>query len=298
MLNIDPAVKRSLTEREPVLVLESTLISHGLPYPDNVNLMKDIFSICEGMNVQPAVIGMIKGVAKIGLNQEEIELLARADNVNKLSTRDIAMAAAGKQNGATTVAATISLAEQAGLKIFSTGGIGGVHRNFVNTLDVSADLYQLAKSSMIVISSGAKAILDLSKTLEALETLAVQVIGYRTAFFPAFYSRSSEFKIPEIRSAAEIVEIFRIGAKLGLESSVLVCNPVPDEFNIPYDEIEVYISEAVREAERKRLSGKEITPFLLQKLVSLSDGRTLHTNIALIKNNVKLGCMIAQEYYK
>ncbi len=297
IIRLNPRVKKAILEKKPILVLESTLISHGLPYPDNLELMKEVFQICDRMKVVPAVIGIINGQIIVGLDQNEIKILATSEEVCKVSGRDLGLVVNQKKNGATTVSATIMVAVSAGLKVFATGGIGGVHRGAESSFDISADLIELSRNSMIVISSGAKAILDLKKTLEYLETFGVQVLGFQTGSFPAFYSRKSKFAVPEIGTVKAVVDIFKCNVKTGIKSSLLVTNPVPLEYDISPDIMENYIRKAISEAEEKKVGGQKLTPFLLGRIVELSRGRSLKVNKALIKNNVELGCEISREYY-
>jgi pseudouridine-5'-phosphate glycosidase len=243
--------------------------------------------------VTPATIAIINGKIHIGLDSEQLEKLANGGNVEKVAVRDIAFAIAQKLTGATTVSATIHLAHLAGIDVFATGGIGGVHRNAETTFDISQDLIELSRTAMIVVSAGVKAILDIPKTLESLEANAVSVVGYQTNEFPAFYSRASGYKtVHRCNSPAEIAELFKTHKDLGLQSAVLITNPVPKSNEIPKNVIDKYIDVALAECSEKRIVGKTVTPFLLKKIVELSNGESLKTNIALALNNAKLGAQI------
>ncbi len=281
----------------PVVALESTIISHGMPYPKNLEVALLVESTVRSNGAVPATIAIIGGEIHIGLSSSELEIFAQSSSVMKCSRRDLPMAISARLNGATTVSATMILAKMAGIKFFATGGIGGVHRGFHTMPDVSADLQEFHLSEVVVVSAGAKAILDLLATLEVLETLGVPVIGYQTDEFPAFYSRSSGLKTPLRCNTPEEVASF-VGAKwaMGLNGGALVANPIPAEYEIPQNSIEPYIQEALVLAEKAAISGKELTPFLLKKLNELTDGKSQIANQALVINNAELAARIALAY--
>jgi pseudouridine-5'-phosphate glycosidase len=279
------------------LALESTVIAHGLPYPQNLETARVLESIAREHGAEPRTIAVIGGVIKIGLSDDELEHLAQAKDVMKLSRRDIAVAIAQKRDGATTVSATMRLAHRAGIRVFSTGGIGGVHRAIgqQQTWDVSADLLELAQTPVAVVCAGAKAILDLPATLEFLETHGVPVLGYQTDELPAFYSRSSGLRVPvRIDSIAEAARVIQTHWKLGFTSGVLITVPIPPEFETPRQVIEPYIEQAMHEAEAQKITGNAVTPFLLKRLAELTHGASVETNMALLKNNVRVGAELAR----
>ena len=293
-LFINPEVENALSKKQPVLALESTIIAHGMPYPENIDFAKRAEALVRENEVTPATIAIINGKINIGLNNEQLEILASSKNVEKVAVRDIAFAITQKLTGATTVSATMHLAHLAGIDVFATGGIGGVHRNAETTFDISQDLIELSRTPMVVVSAGVKAILDIPKTLECLETNAVSVIGYQTKDFPAFYSRSSGYKtVHQCNAPSEIAEMLKTQKVLNLISAILVANPVPKVNEIPKNIIDKYIDVALAECSEKNIVGKKVTPFLLKKIVELSNGESLKTNIALALNNVKLGAQIA-----
>ena len=293
-ISIIPEVENALSKKQPVLALESTIIAHGMPYPENIDFAKRAEAVVRKHGVVPATIAIIEDKIYIGLNDEQLEILASSKKVEKVAVRDIAVAVAQKLTGATTVSATMRLAHLAGISVFATGGIGGVHRNAETTFDISQDLIELSRTPMVVVSAGVKAILDIPKTLEYLETSAVFVVGYQTNEFPAFYSRSSGSKLTaQFNNPVEIANTFRAHCGLGLKSAILVANPVPKSNDIPKNVIDKYIEIALAECSEKNIIGKKVTPFLLKKIVELSNGESLKTNIALALNNVNLGAQIA-----
>jgi pseudouridine-5'-phosphate glycosidase len=297
--SIMPEVETAIFNKRPVLALESTIIAHGMPCPKNIAFAKKAEALVRENEVTPATIAIIDGKIHVGLDDEQLEILAGSKDVEKIAVRDIAYAVAQKLNGATTVSATMRLAYLAGIRVFATGGIGGVHRKAETTFDISQDLIELSRTPMIVVSAGVKAILDIPKTLEYLETLAVPVIGYKTNEFPAFYSRMSGSKInAHCNTPAEISETFRINCALELKSALLVASPVPQSDEIPKKIIDKYIDLALAECSEKKITGKKVTPFLLKKIVELSKGSSLKTDIALALNNVKLGAQIASSLSK
>lgn len=294
--SIKPEVEAALFKKLPVIALESTIIAHGMPYPDNLAFAKKAEALVRKSGVIPATIAIIDGKVHIGLNNKQLELLSDNNGVEKIAARDIAFAITQKLTGATTVSATMHLAHLAGLDVFATGGIGGVHRNAETTFDISQDLIELSRTPMIVISAGAKAILDIPKTLEHLETNAVPVVGFGTNEFPAFYSRSSgSFLANSCDTPEEVAQLFINHQEIGLQSAMLIANPVPKSDEIPKHIIDKYIDAALKECTKKEITGKKITPFLLKKIVALSAGESLTTNIALALNNVKVGAQIAKK---
>ena len=293
-LKMNERTLEAFHNKKPVIALESTIISHGLPYPQNLEVAKNLERIALENGVVPATICLMNGKIKIGLEESELEILAKNQDVKKVSSRDIGRILVKKEIGATTVSATMRCAYLAGINVFATGGIGGVHRNAEISFDISTDLIELSRTPVIVVSAGAKAILDLSKTLEMLETLSVPVYGYGTDHFPAFYSSKTNLKINRIDSAKQIAEIFKENQKLGLSNGILVANSIPEKYEIPYTEMEEYIEKALQEAKKKEIKGQKVTPFLLSKIVDLTKGKSLSANIKLVENNVRLACEIVK----
>ncbi|MFA7414750.1 MAG: pseudouridine-5'-phosphate glycosidase [Rhizobium sp.] len=278
----------------PLVALESTIITHGMPYPGNLNMARSVEAIIREQGAVPATIAVIDGVLHIGLENDQIATLAQLPNIMKLSRADIAFAIAERRSGATTVAATMIAADRAGISVFATGGIGGVHRGGEESLDISADLEELARTAVIVVSAGPKAILDIPKTLEVLETRGVPVVTYDSEEFPAFWSRNSGLRSPlSLSSPAAIANFQLMRQQLGLGGGILIANPVPEEDEIPREEMEIYIGRALANAEREEVSGKDVTPFLLDNIFHLTQGRSLKTNIALVENNARLAAEIA-----
>lgn len=293
-LSLTTPVQYAIMRNQPVIALESTIIAHGMPYPKNIEVAKRLEQICSDEGVTPATICLMNGKIKVGLSEAEMETLAKSNSVAKVSRRNFAAVLAKKQTGATTVSATMIAAHLAKIETFATGGIGGVHRFAEETFDISADLQEFAKTPVIVVSAGAKAILDLPKTLEYLETLGVPVYGYQTDYFPAFYSAETDLKIDRIESAQEIAEIYTTGKSLGVTNGILVATPIPKEHEIPFDVMNEYIEQAIRDARAQNITGAKVTPFLLAKLVELTEGKSLQANIKLVENNVRLACEIAK----
>ncbi len=291
-LNFSEEVSGALHFDRPVVALESTVIAHGLPYPQNIETAYKLERIIREKGVTPATIAVFDGEITVGLNDDQLETLATAPDVRKVSIRDLPIALAKKLNGATTVAATSFIAHAAGIKVFATGGIGGVHRG--NDSDVSADLPELARTPIVVVCSGAKIVLDLHATREWLETYGVSVLGWKCDEMPAFYSVSSSLGVDEsVENAAEAAKIIKARDDLGLKSAVLVTVPVPDEFAIDPVELEEILSEALDLATTRNKHGKEITPFLLAQMAEKSKGKTLAANIALLENNARVAAGIA-----
>ena len=299
-LDIAPEVKAALESGKPVVALESTIISHGMPYPQNVQTAKNVENIIRSEGAVPATIAIIGGKFKVGLSDQEIEYFGKkGTKIAKASRRDLPILAACGMDGATTVASTMIIAAMAGIKIFATGGIGGVHRGAETTMDISADLEELGQTPMMVVCAGAKSILDLGLTLEYLETKGVPVIGFGTEELPAFYTRSSGFGVDyRIDTPAELAAAFKASNDMGLKAGMLVANPIPEEFAMPFDVINNAIDTAIKEAEEKGIKGKETTPFLLAKVAELTGGDSLASNIELVFNNAKVAAQTAVEYSK
>ena len=293
-LDVNPEVVKALEEGRPVVALESTIIAHGMPYPKNVETALAVEEVIRENGAVPATIGILSGRIKIGLTKEEIEYMAHAENVLKVSRRDLPLAISKKMDGATTVAGTMIAAHMAGIKLFVTGGIGGVHRGAGESFDISADLEELKMTDVTVVCAGAKAILDIPATMEYLETAGVPVIAYGTDEIPAFYSRKSGVSaICRLDSPEEIGALISMKEELGLKGGVLVTCPIPEKDEIPAEEINVVIDKAIEEAEEKGIKGKESTPFPLSKVKDLTEGRSLEANIKLVLNNAEIGARIA-----
>ena len=298
-LEINEEVKKALEEGKPVVALESTIISHGMPYPRNVETALNVEKIIRDNGAIPATIAILGGKLKVGLTNEEIEYLGKAENVIKTSRRDIPFIVSKKLDGATTVASTMILANLAGIKVFATGGIGGVHRGAEKTFDISADLEELAKTNVAVVCAGCKSILDIGLTLEYLETHGVPVVGFKTAELPAFYTIKSGFKVDyKVESEEELASALKAKWDLDLKGGAVVANPIPSEFAMDYDEITTAIENAVKEADEKGIRGKESTPFLLSKVKDITKGKSLDANIELVYNNAKVGARLAVELSK
>lgn len=293
-LDVEPSVAEALRRGRPVVALESTIIVHGMAYPDNLATAFELERIVREEGAVPATIAVLDGRLKVGLSSTELDHLARGRNILKASTQDLPFAIVTKRDAATTVAATMRIAAMAGIRLFATGGIGGVHRRARDSFDISADITELGRTRVAVVSAGAKAILDLAATLEALETAGVPVIGFRTEQFPAFYSRSSGLEVPMRLDDVTVIAAF-LAAKwrLGLEGGALIANPIGVEDEIAADEIEAAIAEALATAQRNNIAAKAVTPYLLAQINALSGGRSLRANMALAKNNARLAAQIA-----
>lgn len=292
-------IKDAIDNHLPVVALESTIISHGMPYPQNIEMAHKVEKIVRENGAIPATIAIMNGKIKIGINEEELALLATNSDIAKVSRRDIAAVVASKGIGATTVAATMLCAHMAGIKFFVTGGIGGVHREYEKTLDVSADLEELAQTPVTVICAGAKSILDLPRTLEFLETKGVPVIGFRTDELPAFFTRNSGLKLNlRLDSIEEIAKLVYVQDTLKLKGGILVANPIPKESSLDKEYIDSIIDEAIEESEKLRVKGKDLTPFLLKRIVEKTEGKSLEANLQLVYNNAKVGSRIAVAYSK
>ncbi len=291
-MNFSEEVSGALHFERPVVALESTVIAHGLPYPQNIETAYKLERIVRENGSTPATVGIFDGEITVGLNDEQLEILATSPVVKKVSRRDLPIAAARKYSGATTVAATSFLAHAAGIKVFATGGIGGVHRG--DLTDVSADLPELAQTPMLVVCSGAKIVLDLPATREWLETHGIPVLGWHCNNMPAFYSRSSGLAVDQrVDSSREVAAIVKARDDMGLQNAILLTVPVPDQFELPTDEVEAVLKEAMALAEKENVKGKETTPYLLSKMSELSNDKTLAANIALLENNARIAAEIS-----
>jgi len=298
LLDIAPEVATALAENRPVVALESTIIAHGMPFPRNAETASQVEAVIRQAGVCPATIAILDGKMKVGLSTQEIEFLGRqGQGIAKVSRRDLPFILSSGQHGATTVASTMIIAALAGIRVFATGGIGGVHRGAATSFDISADLQELARTNVAVICAGAKSILDLGLTVEYLETFGVPLIGYRTQKLPAFFTRSSAFDVAiTLDSAHEIAKAMVTKWSLGLQGGVVVANPIPSEHAMDEDIINKAIEQAIGEAEAQGIYGKESTPFLLARVVELTGGDSLAANIALVKNNAALAAEIAKAY--
>lgn len=290
-------VRQALENNKPVVALETTIISHGMPYPHNVEMAKQVENIIREQGAVPATIGIMNGKIKIGLNEQELEEFATNPSVAKVSRRDFPYILASGKIGATTVAGTMIAAQLAGIRVFATGGIGGVHREGEITWDVSADLTELAQTNVAVVCAGAKSILDLGRTLEYLETQGVPVVGYQTDQFPSFFARESGYGVDfRLNTPEEVAALMDTKWKLGLEGGLIIANPVPEADALDHREIEAVIQQALNEAKANNITGKNVTPFLLDKVKQLTGGTSLQTNIALVKHNVEVAAKIAVAY--
>lgn len=299
-LQISPEVQEALNNNQPVVALESTIISHGMPFPQNAQTALEVEDTIRQQGVIPATIAIIHGVMKVGLSKAEIELLGKEGHaVTKVSRRDLPFVVAAGINGATTVASTMIIAAMAGIKVFATGGIGGVHRGAEHTFDISADLQELAKTNVAVVCAGAKSILDLGLTTEYLETNGVPLIGYQTQSLPAFFCRTSPFEVSiRLDSAEAIARAMAVKWQTGLNGGVVVANPIPEQFAMAEEKINTAIDRAVKEAEEQGVTGKASTPFLLARVAELTGGDSLKSNIQLVFNNARLACDIARAYQR
>jgi pseudouridine-5'-phosphate glycosidase len=296
-IRINREVREAVEKGKPVVALESTIISHGMPYPENISTAIEIEKIIRDYGVVPATIGIIDGEIIVGLNNEEIEFLGKEKNIQKASRRDLPVIISKKMHAATTVAATMICADLAGIRIFATGGIGGVHRGAEKTFDVSADLTELATTNVAVICAGVKSILNIPLTLEKLETLGVPVLGYKTKSFPAFYTRDSGLDCDyKMDSTEEIASALLAKWDMGLKGGVIVANPIPEEFEMDKKYIDEIIENALEKADELNIKGKDITPYLLDKIKELTESKSLDSNIQLVFNNAAIGAQIALDY--
>jgi pseudouridylate synthase len=297
MIMIKDDVRQALDNNVPVVALESTIISHGLPYPDNITMAKEVEEIIRSEGAVPATIAVIGGVIKVGLDQDDLEILSTSKDVLKLSKRDIAYAVSTKRHGATTVSATMVIAHMAGIRVFATGGIGGVHRGAESTFDISRDLREFESAEVLVVTAGAKAILDLPKTLEVLETNGVDVIGFKTDAFPAFFSPDSGLKAPlRLDTEEDVARLMKAKWGLGLSGGIVLANPIPDDDAIGKNRIESIIEASVLEASLDGVTGKETTPYLLSRIVQKTGGDSLTANLALVRHNARVAARIAKAY--
>ena len=298
-MDVLPEIQEALDHNQPVVALESTILSHGMPFPENVGFAAEVEKVVRAEGAIPATTALINGRIKIGLSPSELETMCRAENVGKVSRRDMPTYLAMKKNGATTVATTMICAAMAGIKVFATGGIGGVHRGGEVTMDISADLQELKQTSVAVVCAGAKQILDIGRTLEYLETMGVPVIGNGTSDFPAFYCRKSGFGVDyAAKNEAEIAAIIKTKWDLKLDGGVLIGNPIPEEYALDFDEMEQVINQALAEADEKGVRGKEITPFLLAKIKEITKGVSFASNVQLAYNNARVAAKISKELCK
>jgi pseudouridylate synthase len=296
-LTLTEEVATALADGAPIVALESTIISHGMPYPQNVEMAREVEQIIRDHGAVPATVAVLDGAPRIGLGADDLELLATSPEVAKVSVRELPYVMARRVHGATTVAATMRLASLAGISVFVTGGIGGVHRGAEHTFDVSADLTELSTTPVAVVCAGVKSILDIGLTLEKLETLRVPVVAHGTDEFPAFFSRSSGHAAPlRVDSAGEVADIMRAAWGLGLTSGLAVVEPIPQADEIPADQIDAIIGQALADMDASGIHGKDATPFLLGRIVEITGGASLTANIALVKNNARLGAQIAAAY--
>ncbi len=298
-LDIKPEVSEALSAGNPVVALESTILSHGMPYPQNLEFGEKVEQLIRGLGATPATIALIGGRIKVGLSEKDLKIMCASQDVGKVSRRDFAIYLATGRTGATTVASTMICAAMAGIKVFATGGIGGVHRQGEVSMDISADLQELGNTPVAVVCAGCKQILDIGRTLEYLETMGVPIIGNRTENFPAFYCVESGYKVDyAAKDEAEIAKIIAASTNLGFKGGIVIANPVPEEFALDFGYMEAIIDGAMKEAEEKGIYGKATTPFLLAKIVELTEGKSLDTNIELALDNARVGARIAVELSK
>ena len=298
-LSLSEPVAAALAAGRPVVALESTIITHGMPHPRNLETALAVEAEIRAQGAEPATIAVLEGKIHVGLDQTQLEALAVAKDVMKLSRADLAYAVASGRTGSTTVAATMIAAQLAGIFVFATGGIGGVHQGAETSFDISADLYEFPQTDVVVVCAGPKAILDLNKTMEVLETNGVPVIGYSTDCLPAFWSRESDITVPlRMDSADEIARHTALRRQLGIQGGTLIANPVPQEYEIPAPVIASIIEQALSDADQQGVTGKDVTPYLLSRMFELTEGKSLETNIQLVLNNARLAAQIALELAK
>lgn len=298
-LSITPEIKEAIEKGLPIVALESTILSHGMPYPENVEFAHKVEEVVRGQGAIPATTAIIGGKLKVGLNSEELEIMCKAENVGKVSRRDVAVYLATGKTGATTVATTMLIASLAGIKVFATGGIGGVHRGAQETMDISADLQELAHTAVAVVCAGCKSILDIGLTLEYLETMGVPVLGYKSEDFPAFYCRKSGFGVDyKLSDANEAARIMKTKWDLGLDGGLLIANPIPEEYALDFDEMEKVIQTALDMAKKDGIRGKATTPYLLAHIKDLTKGVAFASNVQLALNNAKVASQISVELSK
>ena len=298
-MDVRSDIKEAIEADKPVVALESTILSHGMPYTENLEFARNVEKIIKEEGAVPATIAIIGGKIKVGLSDEELEIMCKAENVGKVSRRDLPIYISTGKTGATTVTTTMIGAAMAGIKFFATGGLGGVHREAQQTFDISADLQELAHTSVAVICAGAKAILDLNLTMEYLETFGVPVLGLRTDYLPAFYSKSSGLKLDyNCKDEKEVAAIVKAKWEMGLDGGVVIGNPIPDEYAMPNEEINVYIEKALQMCKEKGIKGKDTTPFLLATVKDLTGGDSLKANLELAYNNARAAARIAKSYFE
>ena len=298
-LEVTPEIAEAVAAGKPVVALESTILSHGMPFPQNVEFAHKVEEIVRSEGAIPATTAIIGGKLKVGLTSDELDIMCKAENVGKISRRDVAVYLATGKTGATTVATTMLIADMAGIRIFATGGIGGVHRGATETMDISADLQELAHTQVAVIGAGCKSLLDIGLTLEYLETMGVPVIGYDTDDFPAFYCRRSGHGVDyNAKDAKTVANIIHTKWELGLAGGALIANPIPKEYELDYDEMEKVINRALEMAKEQNIHGKDTTPFLLSHIKDLTDGVSFASNLQLAYNNARIASRIAVEYSK
>lgn len=298
-LSITPEIEAAIKAGKPVVALESTILSHGMPYPENMEFAHKVEEIVRGEGAIPATTAIIGGKLKVGLTSDELDLMCKGEGVGKVSRRDVAVYVASGQVGATTVATTMMIAAMAGIKVFATGGIGGVHRGAQETMDISADLQELAKTPVGVVCAGAKSLLDIGLTLEYLETMGVPVLGMGTDDFPAFYCRKSGFGVDfNVESPAMCAKILKTKWDLGLEGGAVIANPIPVEYELDFDEMEAVINKALEMAKEQGIKGKATTPFLLSHIKELTKGVAFASNVQLAYNNARMASKIAVELCK
>ena len=298
-LSITPEIENALKEGKPIVALESTILSHGMPYPENVEFAHKVEEVVRGAGAIPATTAIIGGKLKVGLNAEELELMCKGENIAKASRRDVAVYLTTGRTAATTVATTMLIANLAGIRVFATGGIGGVHRGAQETMDISADLQEFAHTPVCVVSAGCKSILDIGLTLEYLETYGVPVLGYQTDRFPAFYCEDSGFGVDyEVKDAAEVAQIMKTKWDLGLEGGVLLGNPIPHEYSMDHKVIDAAIDKAIEMSKEKGIRGKATTPFLLATIKELTGGSSFASNLQLAYNNARVASLVAVEFAK
>ena len=298
-LSITPEIEEALKNGTPVVALESTILSHGMPYPENVEFAHKVEEVIRAEGAIPATMAVMNGKLKVGLNSEELVIMCKAENVGKMSRRDIPVYLATGKTGATTVATTMLIASLAGIRVFATGGIGGVHRGGENSMDISADLQEFANTPVAVVTAGAKQILDIGRTLEYLETFGVPVLGFRTDEFPAFYCRTSGYKLDYCcQDEEEVAKIMNTKWDLGLKGGLVIGNPIPEEYALDFNEMEAVINKAIKLADEKGIRGKNITPFLLATIKDMTNGVAFASNVQLALNNAKVAARIAVQYQK
>ena len=294
-LKYSKEVESAKNKLKPILALESTIIAHGMPFPQNLDFALEAESICRSLGVTPATVAIIGGTICVGLEEEELDLISRSNNIKKVSMRELGLAVSLGWSGATTVSSTMHVAKRANIEVFATGGIGGVHRDVDQSFDISQDLAALSRLSMVVVSAGAKSILDLPKTVELLETLGVCMVGFKTNDFPSFYSRSSGIKkVTKVNNVEKISEVFLNNRSLETLGATLVLNPTPAESEIPLEIMDPVVRSAVAELNKRKIEGKMVTPFLLSYIHKRTKGKSLDVNISLALNNVQLGAKIAK----